>query len=175
MGSLWSRLCRRSETSQSSASASTAAAAAASPPAPASRERRGRSRTRTPPAFRPTKTSTDAMPMAAAAALPANTAAANTTARGKPSRTSHEFVWKYGGSRVILTGNFDDWSESVVMVKDHANGVFRANVTLDPTKTWYFKFVVDGVWRCSLDFCTETDASGNVNNVLYPEASQSQS
>lgn len=88
--------------------------------------------------------------------------------RGRRSSTPHEFVWKYGGSKVILTGSFDEWSQSILMVRDHANGVFRATVNLDPTQTWHFKFVVDGVWRCSLDFCTETDATGNVNNILRP-------
>lgn len=87
---------------------------------------------------------------------------------GRRSSTPHEFIWKYGGSKVILTGSFDEWSQSILMVRDHANGVFRATVNLDPTQTWYFKFVVDGVWRCSLDFCTETDATGNVNNILRP-------
>lgn len=153
MGSLWSRLRHRSEGSLTTAH----------PIAPP--ERRGRSRTRTPPAFRSTKSSSDML-----GAIPANTVAANTTGKNKPSRKPHEFVWKYGGSRVVLTGNFDNWTESIVMTKDHANGVFKANLNLDAHETWYFKFIVDGVWRCSLDFCTETDASGNVNNVLYPEA-----
>jgi hypothetical protein len=82
--------------------------------------------------------------------------------------TPHEFIWKYGGNKVILTGTFDEWSQSILMTKDHT-GVFRSTVNLDASQTWHFKFVVDGVWRCSLDFCSETDVTGNVNNVLLPD------
>lgn len=88
----------------------------------------------------------------------------------KDRATPHEFIWKYGGQKVFLTGSFDQWRSSVAMVHDQADDVFRATVNLDPASTWYYKFVVDGVWRCSLDFATETDVHGNVNNVLYPEA-----
>ncbi|KAJ3289029.1 hypothetical protein HK104_007790 [Borealophlyctis nickersoniae] len=45
---------------------------------------------------------------------------------------------------------------------------YFATVTLDRSEKCQFKFVVDGVWRCSADFPTETDASGNVNNCLPP-------
>ena len=31
-----------------------------------------------------------------------------------------------------------------------------------------FKFVVDGVWRCSGEFPTESDPQGNVNNWRIP-------
>lgn len=69
---------------------------------------------------------------------------------------------------MILTGNFDEWSQSILMVRDQM-GIFRATVNLDPMKTWHFKFVVDGIWRCSMDFATEVDEDGNVNNILQPE------
>lgn len=54
------------------------------------------------------------------------------------------------------------------MTKEPSTGYFSATVRLDPTQKWLFKFVVDGVWRCSLEFPTETDPLYNVNNVLYP-------
>lgn len=82
----------------------------------------------------------------------------------------HEFVWRSGGSKVCLTGSFDNWTQSILMTKDQS-GIFRATVLLDPHLTWYFKFVVDGVWRCSLDFASEADAQGHVNNVIYPSSS----
>ena len=101
---------------------------------------------------------------------PVNTPGPNTAVGRAATKTGtpHEFVWKYGGTKVILTGNFDDWSQSILMMRDHANGIFRATVDLDSKQTWIFKFVVDGVWRCSLDFCT-IEQDGNVNNVIYPE------
>ena len=47
--------------------------------------------------------------------------------------------------------------------------IYRATIPLDPDETHEFKFVVDGVWRCSLDFATVTDPQGNVNNVIRPD------
>ena len=83
----------------------------------------------------------------------------------------YEFTWKHGGDKIILTGSFDEWKQTVVMKPDLAdNTVFKAVVPLDPTKTHQFKYVIDGIWRCSLDFPTVTDNVGNVNNVLHPEA-----
>lgn len=80
----------------------------------------------------------------------------------------HEFQWRHGGSLVILTGTFDQWQGTVYMERDHDSGYFYSTLPLDPKKKWIFKFIVDGVWRCSLDFSTETDIQGNVNNVIYP-------
>lgn len=85
---------------------------------------------------------------------------------------SYEFIWRGGASKVILTGAFDEWSQSILMARDHANGVFRSTIRLDPTKKWIFKFVVDGTWRCSDDFAIETDKFGNANNVIHPMESQ---
>lgn len=84
-----------------------------------------------------------------------------------PNAIPHEFVWRSGGSKVCLTGSFDNWTQGILMTKDQS-GTFRATVLLDPHLKWYFKFVVDGIWRCSLDFASEADAQGNVNNVIYP-------
>lgn len=93
----------------------------------------------------------------------------NTNSNIKAVKTPHEFVWKYGGSRVILTGSFDNWNQSIQMTRDQSDSrLFRATVFLDPEALWRFKFVVDGVWRCSLDFETETDTAGNVNNIWPP-------
>ncbi|KAF8980581.1 hypothetical protein BGZ52_003806, partial [Haplosporangium bisporale] len=44
---------------------------------------------------------------------------------------------------------------------------FIAIVDLDRTQNNQFKFVVDGVWRCSTEFDTEYDFGGNLNNVLH--------
>ena len=45
---------------------------------------------------------------------------------------------------------------------------FMAVVHLDPTQKYFFKFVVDGVWRCSGEFPTASDPAGNVNNWRVP-------
>lgn len=81
-----------------------------------------------------------------------------------------EFVWKYGGRRqVSIMGDFDNWSTGKKMVQtpDEGPGVWKVQITVRKNqKKILFKFVVDGVWRCSLDFPTQTDSDGNVNNFL---------
>lgn len=82
----------------------------------------------------------------------------------------HEFIWKYGGKEVFLAGTFTNWSPSIQMVPSDPNREYwRALVELDPKKSWEFKFIVDGVWRCSLDLSTKTDSNGNTNNIIHPE------
>lgn len=77
-----------------------------------------------------------------------------------------EFKWQHDAQQVFLTGTFDGWAQSIPMAWDAASDVWRATVLLDPRTRYAFKFVVDGVWRCSLDYGTCSDASGNTNNIL---------
>lgn len=87
-------------------------------------------------------------------------------------RRIHVFIWRYGGQQVYLTGEWDDWTgNTMCMQYDTEYEVFRAVVLLDSSVDWQFKFIVDGTWRCSLDYATITDSVGNVNNVLYGEQS----
>lgn len=79
---------------------------------------------------------------------------------GKPV----EFTWNHGGSTVVLTGTFDGWSQSIQMAKDL--DIWRKTILLDPKQTYEFKYVVDGVWRCSMDWDTNKDTSGNINNII---------
>lgn len=82
----------------------------------------------------------------------------------------HEFIWKYGGRQVRLAGSFTAWAPSIEMVPTGpALDYWRALVELDPTQAWQFKFVVDGIWRCSLDLPTCTDSAGNTNNIIHPD------
>ena len=83
----------------------------------------------------------------------------------------HEFIWKYGGKQVFLAGNFNNWNpaEIELVPADASCEYHHVKVELDPTRTWEFKFIVDGVWRCNLDIPTMTDIHGNTNNVIYPE------
>lgn len=84
------------------------------------------------------------------------------------SAVIHEFIWKYGGKSVQLAGTFTDWKPSIYMVPiDPKLEYWRALVELDPRIPWEFKFVVDGVWRCSLDLPTVIDSHNNTNNILY--------
>lgn len=82
----------------------------------------------------------------------------------------HEFVWKYSGKQVFLAGTFNNWNPSIELLPtDQAKEYFRAQVLLDPKQPWEFKFVVDGIWRCSLDIETVSDLNGNLNNIIRPQ------
>ena len=75
-----------------------------------------------------------------------------------------DIVWRCDGAakNVIVTGDFDSWSQSVPM--ELQDKFWRAKVSLDKMQGTQFKFLVDGEWRCSQDYPTVTDKLGNVNN-----------
>ncbi|KAG0226240.1 hypothetical protein BGW41_004237 [Actinomortierella wolfii] len=78
-----------------------------------------------------------------------------------------KFHWKHGGEKVEVTGTFDNWQRTIQMKKiPSTTDEYMAIVELDRTQNIQFKFVVDDVWRCSTEFPTEYDQSGNLNNVL---------
>ncbi|KZT13150.1 carbohydrate-binding module family 48 protein, partial [Laetiporus sulphureus 93-53] len=64
---------------------------------------------------------------------------------------------------VVLTGSFDAWTASCHLTKTTTGFSGTAHVPWGE-KTIY-KFIVDGTWTIANDQPTETDASGNVNNV----------
>ncbi|KAG7825275.1 hypothetical protein KL909_001567 [Ogataea angusta] len=68
---------------------------------------------------------------------------------------------------VILTGSFDNWSQSLPLIKQR-DGSFSLSFPFpNDTEKVAFKFVVDGKWITSEDYKVETDELGNKNNVLY--------
>ena len=50
------------------------------------------------------------------------------------------------------------------MIFDEMKNYWYANVTV-PKGRIYYKFIVDGNWMCNPKDLTETDQSGNINNV----------
>ncbi|KAF8211448.1 hypothetical protein K438DRAFT_43069 [Mycena galopus ATCC 62051] len=75
-----------------------------------------------------------------------------------------QFKWPSAEARVVIvTGTFDEWSSSVHLVKNE-NG-FTGSVRIPWDTKIYYKYVVDSEWICESTSPTETDWSGNVNNV----------
>ncbi|KAL9109682.1 MAG: hypothetical protein Q9227_005720 [Pyrenula ochraceoflavens] len=71
-------------------------------------------------------------------------------------------------SEVFVTGTFDDWAKSVKLEK--VGDSFEKEVQLPKTdEKILYKFVADGDWTTDHTAPSETDSSGNVNNVLLPE------
>lgn len=80
----------------------------------------------------------------------------------KPSSTN--FIWNEGGSEVYITGTFCDWKKRFKMAKN-LNNIFEIKFQL--AKGFYeFKFIVDGVWRCSSYYPHKKDNEGNNNNYI---------
>ncbi|EEB08640.1 AMP-activated protein kinase beta subunit [Schizosaccharomyces japonicus yFS275] len=74
--------------------------------------------------------------------------------------------WRGNGNNVYVTGTFSRWKKKVQLLKEDN---FTVLLQLRPC-TQRFKFLVDGVWRCSPDFPTATDAEGNLYNYLEIDA-----
>jgi|AVFP01.1.fsa_nt_gi hypothetical protein len=70
--------------------------------------------------------------------------------------------------KVVLSGNFNDWTTSSANVSyNQFLEKWTANVELNPGKYWY-KYIVDGKWTLDPDNkLKEYDAQGNENNICY--------
>ena len=73
--------------------------------------------------------------------------------------------WNEGGNNVLLTGDFVNWNQYFEMVKLKETNTFTLNLTL-PKKPIQFKFIVDGVWKCSQNYQIVPDNSYNLNNCI---------
>ncbi|KAG9588702.1 hypothetical protein KCU60_g9094, partial [Aureobasidium melanogenum] len=77
----------------------------------------------------------------------------------------YTFTWNHPAQEVYVTGDFDNWSKSVKLDK-HGDS-FSKTITLPGEESRiHYKFVVDGNWTTDSTARQETDASGNVNNVV---------
>jgi len=74
------------------------------------------------------------------------------------------FAWRGPASSVILTGEFDDWRQSIHLSK--TGDVFTGTAKIPYDSTVRYKFVVDGEWRFRDDQPTETGADYITNNIL---------
>ncbi|GAA5976231.1 hypothetical protein JCM5350_001389 [Sporobolomyces pararoseus] len=85
----------------------------------------------------------------------------------------HTFNWKGHGNTVVATGSFDDWKTSLPPLNKQPDGTFSGQIGVPFGQKIVYKYVVDGQWMHNMDEQTETDASGNVNNVFnVPERSE---
>ena len=77
----------------------------------------------------------------------------------------YTFIWDEGGKSVKVTGSFVNWTSQFDMVYYPEEKVFKYNVTLSKTKH-FFKFIVDGIWKCSQKYPQVKDNSNNSNNFV---------
>lgn len=77
---------------------------------------------------------------------------------------SLKLYWEEGGNEVFISGSFFDWNKRIKMYKNK-NNIFEQELYL-PRGKYYFKFIVDGVWKWSSFYQQEKDNSGNINNYI---------
>ncbi|KAF2655438.1 carbohydrate-binding module family 48 protein [Lophiostoma macrostomum CBS 122681] len=77
----------------------------------------------------------------------------------------YTFTWEHPAKEVTVTGDFDDWKQTVTLVKE--DGIFKKTVELPKAKHQY-KFVVDGNWVLNDTHPKEDDGKGIWNNILQP-------
>jgi len=75
-----------------------------------------------------------------------------------------KFYWNEGGNEVFITGSFCEWNKRLKMNKNKDN-IFEVELFLSKGK-YEFKFIVDGVWRCSSNYKQIKDDRGNNNNFI---------
>jgi hypothetical protein len=77
-----------------------------------------------------------------------------------------EFVPPKQASVVVVTGSFDNWSQSAKM-EPSENGIFYKTLQIPVDVSVSFKFIVDGEWMCDDSKQKVDDGNGNINNVLF--------
>ena len=78
---------------------------------------------------------------------------------------NYTFIWDEGGNSVKLIGTFSNWKQQYDMEKDEKDQIFKISLPLHNEK-YQYKFIVDGMWKCSQKQETIDDGKGNINNFL---------
>ena len=89
----------------------------------------------------------------------------NTNSNSAKNNQNYIFTWDEGGNNVKLIGSFSNWVKYYEMEKDEKDQIFKFSLPLENGK-YQYKFIVDGVWKCSKKQNTEDDGEGNINNIL---------
>ena len=77
----------------------------------------------------------------------------------------YTFIWDEGGTNVKVTGSFVNWATSFDMTYYPDEKLFKYKMTLSKDKH-SFKFIVDGIWKCSQKYQMVKDNSNNTNNFI---------
>jgi hypothetical protein len=77
----------------------------------------------------------------------------------------YTFSWDEGGDDVKLIGSFSGWKQQFNMIKDEKEQIYKVSLPLK-NEIYEYKFIVDGVWKCSKKQNAKDDGKGNINNVI---------
>lgn len=81
-------------------------------------------------------------------------------------------IW---ADKVYVTGDFNDWDERSVAMRQTRNGLWRAELDLLAGKRYEFRYIIDGHWQTDYhaDGST-TNSYGEENSVVVAELMPSQ-
>lgn len=86
-----------------------------------------------------------------------------------PEQINGKVIFKYVNSNagnVYIAGDFNNWSKASHPMTNHGEGIFSAEIELEPG-TYLYKFVVDGDWIIDPDNVnTIPDGYGGENSVV---------
>jgi hypothetical protein len=72
--------------------------------------------------------------------------------------------------RIYLTGDFNNWCENDIRLKQTRNAVWQASVDLPMGKHYEFRYIIDGQWHTD----SHADNSlGSYNSVVVAELNES--
>jgi hypothetical protein len=80
-------------------------------------------------------------------------------------KITYTFTWDEGGDDVKLIGSFSGWKQQFNMIKDEKEQIYKVSLPLK-NEIYEYKFIVDGVWKCSKKQNAKDDGKGNINNVI---------
>ena len=83
----------------------------------------------------------------------------------------HSFYWRYEGSQVNVTGDFDEWKGETKMQKTD-DGHFVKVIDLPANTKIYYKFIVDGRWTIDGEALKEGEGQTENNYILTGAAHQ---
>lgn len=93
-----------------------------------------------------------------------NNATKDNSINEQKSKYIINFLWEEGGNEIYITGSFCNWNERLKMYKNKKN-IFELKIVL-PKGQYEFKYIVDGVWKCSSLYPQKYDNKGNNNNYI---------
>jgi hypothetical protein len=76
--------------------------------------------------------------------------------------------WRYGGNKVYVAGDFNDWQINTLPMTKNSDGIWELTLRLPPGRHQY-KMIVDGNWCFDISRPIVRDSHGNINNIIEVE------
>jgi len=85
-----------------------------------------------------------------------------------PANVKTSFFWTSNSTlnqRVCISGTFNEWRKDQLMARNDGSQLYKYDIDLMPGR-YEFKFIINGVWKCSQEYGKSYDQNKNENNVI---------